>query len=211
MAWICTCGHNRSYHPRTWLTYGGWDTRCTHTEYGRDGRDRCPCGAFEDGEKPVTETQDPTATLALCKWLKDRLRVWEIDAKAALGLLPGERKAAVADRFVLGHVSMAKGRKSAKVVNEAAVLAYVKAHYPTEIEVEERVRPAFLKSLLDDVAKKGAFVDSDGVVIDGLIDVVAGDPYPIVKLADDADLTIAGLLARGTLGVNGLRQLEAGQ
>ncbi|CQD25316.1 hypothetical protein BN970_07118 [Mycolicibacterium conceptionense] len=106
---------------------------------------------------------------------------------------------------------MAKGRKTAKVVNEAAVLAYVKVHHPTEIEVEERVRPAFLKSLLDDVAKKGAFVDSDGVVIDGLIDVVTGDPYPICKLADDADLNIAGLLARGQLGVNGLRQLEAGQ
>lgn len=152
---------------------------------------------------------NPTATLALCKWLKDRIKDWEAEAKRDLGLLPGERKAAVVDGTVLGHVTMAKGRKTARVVNEAAVLAYVKAHHPTEIEYValEQVRPAFLKTLLDDAVKKGAFVDADGVVIDGLIEVVEGAPYPVSKLADDADLAIAGLLGRGALGVNGLRAL----
>ncbi|AGT12266.1 hypothetical protein I5H93_gp067 [Mycobacterium phage SuperGrey] len=151
---------------------------------------------------------DPTATLALCKWLEDRLKQWKAEAKQQLGLLAGERKAAVVAGQVIGHVSMAKGRKTAKVTSETALLAYVKANYPTEIEVEERVRPAFLKQLLDDAAKKGAFVDVDGVVIDGLIDVVEGDPYPIVKLSDDSDVTIAGLLARGALGVSGLKEIE---
>jgi len=150
---------------------------------------------------------NPTATLALCKWLKDRIKDWETEAKRDLGLLPGERKAAVVDGTVLGHVTMAKGRKTARVANEAAVLAWVKAHHPTEVEVSEQVRPAFLKALLDDAAKKGAFIDSDGVVIDGLIEVVEGDPYPISKLDDDADLAIAGLLGRGALGVNGLKAL----
>lgn len=154
---------------------------------------------------------NPTATLALCKWLKDRIKDWEIEAKRDLGLLPGERKAAVVDGTVLGHVTMAKGRKTARVVNDAAVLAYVKAHYPTEVEVSEQVRPAFLKTLLDDAVKKGAFLDSDGVVIDGLIEVVEGSPYPMSKLADDADLAIAGLLGRGALGVNGLRSLPEPQ
>ncbi|AYR00417.1 DNA binding protein [Mycobacterium phage Whouxphf] len=151
---------------------------------------------------------DPTATLALCKWLEDRLKQWKAEAKQQLGLLAGERKAAVVASQVIGHVSMAKGRKTAKVTSETALLAYVKANYPTEIEVEERVRPAFLKQLLDDAAKKGAFVDVDGVVIDGLIDVVEGAPYPIVKLSDDSDVTIAGLLARGALGVSGLKEIE---
>lgn len=152
---------------------------------------------------------NPTATLALCKWLKDRIKDWEAEAKRDLGLLPGERKAAVVDGTVLGHVTMAKGRKTARVANEAAVLAYVKAHHPTEIEYValEQVRPAFLKALLDDAAKKGAFIDSDGVVIDGLIEVVEGSPYPMSKLADDADIAIAGLLGRGGLGVNGIRAL----
>lgn len=150
---------------------------------------------------------NPTATLALCRWLKDRVKDWEAEAKRDLGLLPGERKAAVVDGTVLGHVTMAKGRKTARVVNEAAVLAYVKAHHPTEVEVSEQVRPAFLKTLLDDAVKKGAFLDSDGVVIDGLIEVIEGSPYPMSKLAEDADLAIAGLLGRGGLGVNGLKAL----
>lgn len=150
---------------------------------------------------------NPTATLALCKWLKDRIKDWEAEAKRDLGLLPGERKAAVVDGTVLGHVTMAKGRKTARVANEAAVLAYVKANHPTEVEISEQVRPAFLKQLLDDAAKKGAFIDSDGVVIDGLIEVVEGAPYPMSKLADDADIAIAGLLGRGALGVHGLRAL----
>lgn len=151
---------------------------------------------------------DPAATLALVKWLEDRLKNWKTEAKTQLGLLAGERKAAVVGGQVIGHITMTKGRKTARVASEAGLLAYVKANYPTEIEVEERIRPAFLKQLLDETAKKGAFVDTDGVVIDGLIDVAQGDPYPTARLAEDADITIAGLLSRGALGIDGLRQIE---
>lgn len=121
---------------------------------------------------------NPTATLSLCKWLKDRIRDWENEAKQQLELLPGERKAAVVDGHVLGHVSMAKGRKTAKVVDHDALLAFVRDHYPTEIEVTEQV--------------------------------VEGEPYPINKLANDADSVIAGLLRRGALGVDGLIAIEGG-
>lgn len=152
---------------------------------------------------------NPYASLAVCKWLAGRVKDWEADAKSRLGLLPGERKAAVLPTGqVLGHVTMTKGRVTAKVVNEHALLAYVKAHYPTEVEVTERIQPAFLKQLLDGAAKKGAFIDSDGVVIDGLVDVVAGEPYPSFKAAEDADIAIAGLLSRGGIGVNGLKEIE---
>lgn len=151
---------------------------------------------------------NPAATLLLCKWLRDRIKDWEAEAKRSLELLPGERKAAVVDGQVLGHISMAKGRTTAHVADETALLAYVKAHHPTEIEVTEQVRPAFLKQMLDTAAKRGAFLDSDGVVIDGLIDVSCGDPYPVSKPTDEADLVIAGLLARGALTANGLGELE---
>lgn len=150
---------------------------------------------------------DPIATLALCKWLRDRVKEWESDAKRNVGLLQGERKAAVVGGQVIGHVTMAKGRRTARVTNDVALLAYVKAHYPTEVEALEQVRPSFLKRLLDDAAKKGALVDGDGVVIDGLIDVADGDPYPMSKLAEDADIQIAGLLAKGALDVNGFKEL----
>lgn len=151
---------------------------------------------------------DPAATLALVKWLETRVAAWKAEAKSQLGLLAGERKAAVVGGQVIGHITMTKGRKTARVASEAGLLAYVKANYPSEIEVEERVRPAFLKQLLDETAKKGAFVDTDGVVIDGLIDVTVGDPYPTARLAEEADITIAALLQRGALGIDGLRQIE---
>jgi hypothetical protein len=152
---------------------------------------------------------DPKSTLALCKWLKERVAEWEAIAKADLAMRPGERLAADVNGLHLGFVTMVKGSKSAKVINQTALLAYVKSHHPTEVETLEQIRPAFVKKLLDDAAKKGALVDADGVVIDGLIDIVYGAPYPKSTLADDADITVAALLAKGALGVNGLKELEA--
>lgn len=142
---------------------------------------------------------DPAATLALCRWLKTKIVEWEAAAKQQLSLLTGERKAAVVGGKVIGHVTMTKGRRSARVADDGALLEYVKTRHPTEVETVEQVRPAFLKHLLDDAAKKGALVDSDGVVYDGLIVVVDGDPYPMSRLADDADTVIAALLAAGQL------------
>lgn len=152
--------------------------------------------------------RDPVAQLALAKWLLARVKDWEAEAKARLALLPGERKAAVIGEQVLGHVSMVKGRKSARVVNEAAFLAYVKSRWPGEVEVTERVNPAFQKRILDEAVKLGAFVDSEGVVIDGIVDVTQGDPYPSFKGAEEADLIIAGLMQRGDLSINGLKEIE---
>lgn len=152
---------------------------------------------------------DPQATLILCKWLEDRIKEWAAEANRNLAMLPGERKAAVVGGQVIGHVTLTKGRRTAKVMSPEGLLAFVKAHHPTEVESFERVRPAFLKVLLDDAVKKGAHIDSDGVVIDGLIAVVDGDPYPTRKLTEDADIAIAGLLSRGALGVDGLKALEA--
>jgi hypothetical protein len=152
---------------------------------------------------------DPTSTLALCKWLRDRIKGWEEEAKTQLGLLQGERKAAVLNGQVIGHVTMAKGRRTARVAHEGGLLAFVKLRYPTEVETVEQIRPAFLKHLLDQAAKTGALLDTDGEVMDSLVDVVDGDPYPMSKLTEDADITIAGLLSRGALGVNGLKELDA--
>jgi hypothetical protein len=151
---------------------------------------------------------DPAATLALIKWLKDRIKEWEADAKAALPLMAGERAAAKVGGAVLGFVTMTRGRKTARVVNDAALLAYVRTHYPTEVEVTERVNPAFLRGLLDKATMIGAFIDTDGQVLDGLIEVTEGDPYPMAKLNTDADITMAGLLGRGGVGIDGLKEIE---
>ena len=97
--------------------------------------------------------------------------------------------------MVIGHVTMAKGARRAKVANENALLAWVADNHP-EIETVTRIRPAFLTSLLDKAKRVGAMVDSDGVVIDGLIEVSDGPPTAQQKLTDDADIIIAELLQR---------------
>lgn len=73
MAWDCTCGHNKSYHPRTWDKFRGtWDTRCTHTEYGRTGRDRCPCSAFTEQDTPMSLEILPNLIQGTDEWIKQR-------------------------------------------------------------------------------------------------------------------------------------------
>lgn len=156
-------------------------------------------------------SHDPATQLILSKWLVDRAKEWETEAKRELGLLPGERKAAVVNGQVLGHVSMVKGRTTAKVSNEAAFLAYVKAHHPSEVVVEEKVNPAFQKRVLDEAAKAGAFKDTDGVTIDGIIAVSVGEPYPTVTKDPDLDIHIAALIERGALSVTGLKEIEASE
>lgn len=154
---------------------------------------------------------DPKAQYIAIKQLSDKISEAVDEAKRQLNMKPGERLSADHDGFHLGFVTMSKGRKTARVVNDAAFLAYVKAHHPDEILIEEKVNPAFQKKLLDDIAKAGEFKDSDGVTIDGIVSVVVGQPYPTVSKDADLDITIAALLERGALSVTGLRELEAGE
>lgn len=149
---------------------------------------------------------DPLAQLALCKWLRDRIREWEASAKAELQMLPGERKAAVINGHNLGYVTLANGRKSVSVDDETAFLAWIEARWPSE--VEKTVRPAFRKKMLDLALKRGALIDGDGVVCEA-VSVRQGDPYPLPQLSDDADIYISDLLNRGRIGVHGLREIEA--
>lgn len=142
------------------------------------------------------------------KWMLERLKTLEAELKTSLGLRAGERVSADFGGFHLGFVTMARGRKTARVVNEAAFLAYVKARFPGEVEVVERVNPAFQKRLLDEAAKQGAFKDDDGITIDGIIQVTQGEPYPVVAKDPDLDISIAALVERNMLGINGLKELQ---
>lgn len=151
---------------------------------------------------------DPAATLALCSWLKKRIGEWETEAKTAMALEPGERKAAKLNGSVVSYTNMVKGRKSVRVHDETMLMAYVHSVAPTEIETVEQIRPAYRTKLLDEIQKAGKLVDSDGVVWD-CAEVVEGEPYLTTKLTEEAPIVIAGLLTAGRIGIDGLRELEA--
>jgi hypothetical protein len=149
---------------------------------------------------------DPTTTLALCKWLRDKIREWESQAKSQLELVEGERKAARVNGMTVAYVTQAHGRRTVDF-DDQWLLDWVRYHFPTEVETVEQVRPAFRKKLADQAARWGAIRDSEGVMYDDGVNVNQGDSYPMVKPTEEADIVIAGLLAKGAIGVNGLKAL----
>jgi cell division ATPase FtsA len=146
---------------------------------------------------------DPVATLALCKWLRDRIRAWEAQAKADLSMTAGERKAAAIGGAHLGFVTLARGKRSTDVDDEA-LAEWVEQRWPSEIV--KTVRPAFRKKLLDQALNRGAVIDGDGVVCDA-VTVSHGDPYPTTQLDAEADIAISVLLSQGRIGIDGLKEL----
>jgi hypothetical protein len=148
---------------------------------------------------------DPVATLAVCKWLRDRIKEWETTAKAELSMLPGERLAAAIGKKPLGFVTLAHGKRSTHV-DEEAFTEWIEKRYPGEIV--KTVRGSFRTKMLALALKRGALIDDDGEVCDA-VTVSHGEPYPTTQLSDEADITIAALLAKGALGVNGLKEIEA--
>jgi hypothetical protein len=153
---------------------------------------------------------DPAATLALCSWLKKQVAAWEAEAKSALELETGERKAGKVNGQVVSYTNKVKGRKTVKVTNEAMLLEYVRQYAATEVIVVEQINPAYRTKLLDYVLKEGGRLEGDdGVYWEDVVEVVEGEPYLTTKLTEDAPIVIAGLLAAGRIGIDGLKALEA--
>lgn len=152
---------------------------------------------------------DPAATLALCSWLKKRVAEWETEAKSALELETGERKAAKVNGTVIAYTNKVRGRKSVRVLNETMLLSFVKTYTPDEVETVEQIMPAYRKKVLDRVLELGALVDPHGVVWDDVVEVVEGEPYLATKLTEDAGIAISALLQSGRIGIDGLKALEA--
>lgn len=97
----------------------------------------------------------------------------------------------------LGTVSLAAGRVTAKVVDEAAFLRWVKHNHPTE--VVETVRDSFRKKLFDGAVAKAepddpTAVGPDGEVIPG-VELVHNQPYPTCRPTDEAKQRMGALLA----------------
>lgn len=108
----------------------------------------------------------------------------------------GTVNATLADGTPLGTVGMVKGRTTATIDNDAALTAWVEDNHPGEIETVRRVRPGYVKKLLDAAKVKGAAVDAHGEVIPGIL-VGEGDPYLSVRLADDAEQAVVSALESG--------------
>ena len=150
--------------------------------------------------------------LALAKWLVGKVKEWEQQAKADLDAIPGQREPIVLGGITVGTVSQENGARTPRVVDEEAFLAWVQDTAPDEVEVipaRFAVRAAYRTKILDQVKKRGALLDEDGVVIDGIVELGVGEPKSVTRLNEEADIVIGGLLANGRIGATGLKAIGA--
>lgn len=90
-------------------------------------------------------------------------------------LVPGEKvKALLPDGRVVGTVQLTERVTSVVVVDEAALLAYVRRARPDQIITSEAIRPSFLSWLRNDAKKQLQDEDSDGQVVDANGEIVPG-------------------------------------
>lgn len=92
----------------------------------------------------------------------------------------------------LAVVSKTAGRTSAKVVDEAALLRWVKVHRPDQLV--QVVADAYVKAVLKTAVEHGDAVDEEtGEVIPG-IEVTEGDPFVSARPTPEAKARMRELL-----------------
>lgn len=160
----------------------------------------------------MTEVQAAARRITVFRALESIVKEQIDDAKAAalkaMVADGAERVAARDDAGVkLASVSLSAGRIKARVVNERALLEWVKHNHPTE--VVETVRPSYLKALLDSAVAKAESDDDpavgpDGEVLPG-VELTRGQGY--VSVLSSA---VAKERMRAVLASSGLLALPAG-
>jgi hypothetical protein len=150
--------------------------------------------------------RDIARDLTVLKVLSERLR----EAKALLEaqgrelMEPVDRMAVKMDGELVGTVTIVNGRRSARVVDDAAFLRWVKENHPSEVQTVESVRPAFIGALLDATKSFGSPVDpiTGGTDVPGVV-VSTGEPYPMIRLTADADAVVSVAWQAGRLKLPG--------
>ena len=116
----------------------------------------------------------------------------------------------------VGTVTLAKGKATASITDSGAYEEWVRATHPEAIETvpaTTRINPEFTARLTSAARKNGVAVDAEtGEIVPG-IEVAQGEPYPMVKLAEDARAAVAEAWRDGSLTelVSGLLAIEGGE
>lgn len=142
----------------------------------------------------TNDIQTTTRQLAAIKVLQDlineRGRTARSEALELMSDIGAERvRVSMPDGAVLGTVTISQGRHTARVIDERAFLAWVRANAPSE--VIETVRESYRKTLLKNI-------ESTGEIPAG-VELHHGEPYPTVRLADGATETVLTALRTGLI------------
>ena len=139
------------------------------------------------------------------QYLAKRANELLTETKERLKALPnGDTVAGRVGDQIVAKASWTKGRQSAVVDDERALLEWVKARHPDEII--ESVNPAFVKTF----GILGGHVHWQGEPVPGMA-VKQGAPYLTVKGNDETPFLVAQLLRGGQVSLDGVKELGAGE
>lgn len=97
------------------------------------------------------------------------------------------------DGIKLASVTRSDGRKTAKVTDEAAALAWCLKNHPEEIVTVQSIRPSFLAKLLAAAKTDGYGIDKPTGEVLPFIEVVQGNPYVTIFATDEGDARMEAL------------------
>jgi hypothetical protein len=158
-------------------------------------------GAATDGG-PGQGLTDAEKLAALGTYIKV-LTDMEKDLRAAVTSDMGKRHvekvgAYLPDGTKMASVSHTPGRKSARVTDDAAALAWCLRNHPEEVQTVQMIRPAYLKMLLDLAKADDAAAGSLGMdPLTGeelpFIEVTQGSPFVTITTTTDGRNRMAAL------------------
>lgn len=150
----------------------------------------------------MSDNRDAVAHVAMYALLGKALKDQENQGRSYLvdSMEVGEAVVGRANGLPVGR-AVKSVRTDAKVVDDKALLKWVKANHPDEVETVEQVRPAFLAQL-----KKAGELSDGGTP---LIVLVEGNPYVTVKPTEHTEQVIRELLAHGKFSLEGPAALDA--
>lgn len=150
----------------------------------------------------MSDRHDMAARFAVLKVLADRVKDGKAVADCEIrdAWHPGDRNTAeLPGGEVIGTVTLAKGRAASAITDETAFLEWVTKTHPDQVETVTRVRPDYATRVKSAARQLGHGVDPEtGEEIPGL-SVSTGDPYPVVKLAADAEVLVAEAWLSGSM------------
>lgn len=171
-----------------------------------------PGAATDGGPQGLTDVQRLAALGTYIKVLASTEKALRAKVTAQMGKDHDERKGAyLSDGTKMAAITRSDGKKTAKLVDEAAALEWCLKRYPGEVVSVQMVRPAFLKKLLDfagslPFGSKG--MDSATGEELPFIEVQQGSPYVTITTTDEGEARMEEL-AHGFAGMLEAPKYEA--
>lgn len=173
-----------------------------------------PGVAAADDHQGLTDDQQLAALGTYIRVLAGTEKALRAKVTAQMGKDHNERKGAyLPDGTKMAAITRSDGKKTAKLVDEAAALEWCLKRYPTEVISVQMIRPAFLKKLLDVAGS----LPSGSEGLDArtgerlpFIEVQQGSPYVIVTTTDEGEARMVEL-AHGFVGMLEAPPVKAGR